>query len=190
MFWRAVGPVLLHLLIFLAVGLAQGIAAFESLRFRIPEQSELTTSSGTLFFDAAQEFKRGLPLGVRTPQGDIFVSCRTTTTEMADCIPHGHRASLVGKPITVSWIEEPIFLWQREKRAFRIEIDGSVYLSNSELVRRYQNSIPDWYSICLSLLILGGVAYAIAYRCNRELARVSHMANEQSASRPSLGTRP
>lgn len=148
------------LMLVLAAGCVPG---FESLRFRIPSFQELSRSDGVAFFELSKEYKRGLPIGIRTATGTVFVTCRINPSYSADCVDHDRRSAIAGHSVSILWIDEPIFLWQMEKRAFQIEVDGRVLKGYDEMVRHYRKRLPDWAAIVMSTTSLMLLAFMVAY---------------------------
>lgn len=142
---------------------ALSIPGLESLRFRIPAYHELMRSEGVAFFEWSKEYKRGLPIGIRTETGVMFITCRITSSDSADCIARKDRAILDGQPVTVLWIERPIFLWKTEKRVFQIEVNGRVLLAYDEMVSRYRQRLPDWFGLGISAVALAVLIFVAAY---------------------------
>jgi hypothetical protein len=157
-----IGRYLIGGILVIVVLIAQGIADFENLRFRIPSYQELMRSEGVAFFDSGKEFKRGLPLGIKTKTEVIFVTCRTSDTFQQDCVARRDRADLEGRHIVVLWSEQPIFLWRKEKRAFQIEVDGKVFRSYEDMVEKYSTRFSVFH-IGTSLAIYFCVFFLIAY---------------------------
>lgn len=80
-----------------------------------------------------------------------------------DCVDYNRRSAIEGHSVTILWIDEPIFLWQMEKRAFQIEVDGRVLKGYDEMVRYYRRQLPHWIAIVMSTIHLMLLAFMVAY---------------------------
>jgi hypothetical protein len=139
------------------------VPGIESLRFRIPPYQDLMRSEGIAVFDVAREYKRGLPIGIRTSSGVLSATCRITSSDSQDCFAPKVRETLDGKRITILWSEQPIFLWKTEKRIFQLEVDGKVLITYPEMVARYQQGLPDWFAIGMSVMAFLCLVFLLIY---------------------------
>lgn len=159
---RTVGRYIFAGTLALVIFLVQGIADFENWRFDIPSYEKLSRSEGVAYFDYSKEFKQGLPLGIKTEEKVVFVTCRTSDLFNQDCIPRGDRENIEGRRLLVLWSEQPIFLWRKEKRAFYIEIDGEVFRTYHDMTNKYSSRFS-WFHVTVSLILYLAVILLLAY---------------------------
>lgn len=105
-----------------------------TLRAKIPPFEELQVTSGEFTYQDVG--KRGEKLtGIRTTSGVIYFTCATFKFDHPDCFHMSEYEKLVGKPSTVWWYEQPIYLFMTQKKLVQLIVADEEKISRNNTVR-------------------------------------------------------
>ena len=101
----------------------------------IPPFEQLQMTSGELTYQDVG--KRGDRLtGIKSESSTIFFTCAEGKFFHPDCLfPMAEYEKLSGKPATVWWYEQPVYLFSTQKRLVRMVVAGEEKMSYEKTVR-------------------------------------------------------
>jgi hypothetical protein len=117
-------------------------------RAEIPPSHQLRVTAGTLTY---QEIgKRGNRLtGIETKSGTFYFTCsKGKYGSYPDCLfPLSEYEKLSGKPATVWWFEQPVYLFSTQKRLVRLDVSGEEKVSYEKTLKLTKSSAEDalWF---------------------------------------------
>lgn len=122
----------------------------------IPPFEQLQVTSGELTYQDLG--KRGDRMtGIKSASGTDFFTCATGQYDHTDCVfPMAEYEKLAGKPATVWWYEQPVYLFSTQKRLVRLVVDGEEKMSYERVVHLTGNAAgaAPWYIFVMLFLFI------------------------------------
>lgn len=102
----------------------------------IPPIEELQVSEGQLLYKRV--VKHGYKIGLKTPKGVKFFTCRTTASGGHSCWTRKYRRSdpLESKSTKVWWFEQSLYPFTVQNTVVQLAVEGEVKLSWEEVRQR------------------------------------------------------
>lgn len=95
----------------------------------IPPFEQLQIASGDLTYQKVGKNKNEWLTGLKSASGETYFTCAAGIGHPDCLLPVSEYTRLAGKPTTIWWFEQPVYLFVTHKRAVRLVVDGDEKVS-------------------------------------------------------------